>query len=268
VAKKIGLVNGSERAIQRNIKNHGVRAYMAAQKKWLSQPSIDARNIYAHDRQYWTEKDFQTRRYCDESYFSVGLQRQARVHRRRGQKARNKLSKVQFKLKRQNQEIHVFGVVGHNYKGHLHFYTGTGIGGRLIQSDYVTILEEIVAPDWQEDWILVEDNDGPHGTRGKTYNKVKQAKTRLGIKWEANPPNSPDLNPIESIWRTIKQRLNNRGVINKVGQLRRAIEEEWDKLTMEEINKACATMTARIEALYKSGGKPIPFQIDGINSYS
>jgi hypothetical protein len=53
--------------------------------------------------------------------------------------------------------------------------------------------------------------------------------------------------------------LKNRGVINKVGQLRRAIEEEWDKLTMEEINKACATMTARIETLYKSGGKPIPF---------
>jgi hypothetical protein len=54
-------------------------------------------------------------------------------------------------------------------------------------------------PDWQEDWILVEDNDGPHSTRGKTYNKVKQAKTCLGIKWEANTPNSPDLNPIESM---------------------------------------------------------------------
>jgi hypothetical protein len=59
--------------------------------------------------------------------------------------------------------------------------------------------------------------------------------------------------------RTIKQRLKNRGVINKVGQLRRAIEKRWDKLTMEEIKKACATMTARIDALYKSRGKPIPF---------
>jgi hypothetical protein len=54
--------------------------------------------------------------------------------------------------------------------------------------------------------------------------------------------------------------LKNRGVINKVGQLRRAIKEEWDKLTMEEINKACATMTARIEALYKSGGSQFPFE--------
>jgi hypothetical protein len=62
------------------------------------------------------------------------------------------------------------------------------------------------------------------------------------------------------IYRTIKQRLKNRGVINKVGQLRRAIKEEWDRLTMEEINKACATMTARIEALCKSGGSQFPFE--------
>jgi hypothetical protein len=53
--------------------------------------------------------------------------------------------------------------------------------------------------------------------------------------------------------------LKNRGVINKVAQLRRAIKEEWDKLTMEEISKACAKMTARKEALYKSRGRPIPF---------
>jgi predicted NUDIX family phosphoesterase len=76
----------------------------------------------------------------------VGLQRQARIHRRSDQEARNKLSKVQFKLKRQNQEIHVFAVIGHNFKGKLHFYTGIGVGGRLIQHDYITILEEIVAP--------------------------------------------------------------------------------------------------------------------------
>jgi transposase len=28
----------------------------------------------------------------------------------------------------------------------------------------------------------VEDNDGPHGTKGKADNKVKQAKIRLNIK--------------------------------------------------------------------------------------
>ncbi|ERF75957.1 hypothetical protein EPUS_01323 [Endocarpon pusillum Z07020] len=60
----------------------------------------------------------------------------------------------------------------------------------------------------------------------------------LGIKWEMNPPTSPDLNPIETIWRIIKQRLKSRGVIFEEAVLRRAIQEEWDKITLDEINRA------------------------------
>jgi hypothetical protein len=60
-------------------------------------------------------------------------------------------------------------------------------------------LEEVIAPNWDKDWILLEDNDNAHGTHGNANNKVKQAKARLGIQWEANCPESPDLNPIESI---------------------------------------------------------------------
>ena len=38
-----------------------------------------------------------------------------------------------------------------------------------------------------------------------------------------------------------------QGLINNVDQLRRAIEKEWEDLTMEEINRACARMTVRIQ---------------------
>jgi transposase len=123
----------------------------------------------------------------------------------------------------------------------------------------VRILEDIVAPNWHPDWILLEDNDNSHGTRGNTNNKCKQAKQRLGIKWEANPPESPDLNPIETIWRMVKQRLKNQGPIFETAELRRAIQEEWDKITLEEINKAIATMPDRVAALNSRNGIPIPF---------
>ncbi|KAF7505324.1 hypothetical protein GJ744_001027 [Endocarpon pusillum] len=45
VAQTISLANGSERAIQRNMKDFGVRTYMTVQKKMLSQAHIDARII-------------------------------------------------------------------------------------------------------------------------------------------------------------------------------------------------------------------------------
>jgi transposase len=105
----------------------------------------------------------------------------------------------------------------------------------------------------------LEDNDQPHGTRGNANNKCKQAKTRLGIKWEANPPQSPDLNPIETIWRLVKQRSKNRGLILDPDVLRRCIEEGWDKITMDEINKAVSTMPDRVTAVRERFGVPIPY---------
>ena len=98
----------------------------------------------------------------------------------------------------------MYVVIGWNFKGQLHFYTDSGIRGRLVQADYMVILEQIVVPNWDKDCVLIEDNDGSHGTKGKDPNKVKTLKARLGIQWEMNPVNSPDLNPIETIWRIIK----------------------------------------------------------------
>ncbi|KAF7505312.1 hypothetical protein GJ744_005939 [Endocarpon pusillum] len=103
------------------------------------------------------------------------------VHRRQGTEARDAPSKIQFRLKRRNQIWHVFAYIGWNFKSPLCFYTGAGGGGRLTQADYLVLLEEVIASNWDKDWILLEDNDNAHGTRGKADNKLKQAKARLGI---------------------------------------------------------------------------------------
>jgi DDE superfamily endonuclease len=259
VASAIGLANASERAIQKNMAEHGVGTYMTQQKKYISPASVSKRELWGFDRRRWHLEDFLNYRYSDECHFACGLQRQARIHRRRGRKARNMPTKIQFRIKRRNQDLHVFAYIGHDFKSQLHFYIGSGVGGRLTQVDYVRILEDVVAPNWRPDWILLEDNDNSHGTRGNTNNKCKQAKQRLGIKWEANPPESPDLNPIETIWRIVKQRLKNRGPIFETSELKRAIQEEWDKITLGEIIKAIATMPDRVAALNSRNGIPIPY---------
>ena len=74
-----------------------------------------------------------------------------------------------------------------------------------------------------------------------------------------NPVNSPDLNPIETIWRIIKQYLKSRGVIFEEVMLRRAIQEEWDKITLDDINKAISTMSDRVAVLNERNGRPIPY---------
>jgi transposase len=108
-------------------------------------------------------------------------------------------------------------------------------------------------------YILLEDNNKMHDTRSKPISQVNQTKLRLGITCESNPPASPDLNPIEGIWRTIKQRLKTRGIFFDKSELRRAIEEEWDKITLQEINELISTMPARVAALMASNGGSIPY---------
>ena len=85
------------------------------------------------------------------------------------------------------------------------------------------ILEQIVVPEWDKNYVLIEDNDEFHNTKDKSPNKIKTLKARLEIQWKMNPVNSPDLNPIETIWRIIKQPLKSKGVIFKEAVLRRVI---------------------------------------------
>jgi hypothetical protein len=53
--------------------------------------------------------------------------------------------------------------------------------------------------------------------------------------------------------------LKSRGVIFTVEALKQAIQEEWDKLTIEEVNKAISTMPDRVTSLNERFGKTIPF---------
>ncbi|KAF7501995.1 hypothetical protein GJ744_001009, partial [Endocarpon pusillum] len=242
VAQTISLANGSERAIQRNMKDFGVGTYMAVQKKCSHRRilmlelsgdlSVDIGNLIKLRSIDGVTRAILQPACSDKLEFIVD------------QDMKHKMPYQRPKLSssvRINQSTCMLLLNG------------------ISRNDYMVILEEIVAPEWDKDCVLVKDNDGPHGTKGKGFNKVKALKIRLGIQWEMNPPNSPDLNPIETIWRIIKQRLKSRGVIFEEAVLHRAIQEEWDKLTLDEINRAISTMPDRVAALNERNGRPIPY---------
>ena len=64
-----------------------------------------------------------------------------------------------------------------------------------------------------------------------------------------------NFNPIERIWRAIKQRLKSRGIFYNIDDLRRAVEEEWDKVTLREINSARENTLKVIDEVQESGGE-------------
>jgi uncharacterized protein (DUF2267 family) len=67
----------------------------------------------------------------------------------------------------------------------------------------------------------------------------------VGIRKVDWPPNSPDFNPIEHIWTIMKIRIQTRWGAERITtqtQMKSVLQQEWDRITIEEIDKAIAKL--------------------------
>lgn len=100
--------------------------------------------------------------------------------------------------------------------------------------------------------ILEEDNDRGHGSEGSGTNYIKEA--RKAIDAYFNVANSPDLSPIENVWRVLKQRLKQRRYKN-LADLKDAMIQEWDKISQKLINRYIDSMPRRIFNMMCNSGQ-------------
>ena len=73
------------------------------------------------------------------------------------------------------------------------------------------------------------------------------------------PPCSPNFNPIENIWKILKQRLRNRNPQGNwtIEDFEKAIINIWDnEISIETINRFVDTMPQRLEKVRLRKGGP------------
>ncbi len=81
-------------------------------------------------------------------------------------------------------------------------------------------------------YVFQHDNDPKHMAKStKEWLKKKHIKV---LEW---PSQSPDLNPIETLWRELKVRV---AKLQPRNDLKRTCKEEWDKIPLE----MCANLVA------------------------
>jgi transposase len=106
---------------------------------------------------------------------------------------------------------------------------------------------------WNKPSQYMEDNAPIHGTTES--GSLLLYKRQLGIPTMWWPPSSPDFNPIEQIWRILKQRIKHRQHPPRTREeLIQAIQEEWDRLKPKDWQKYIDNMEDRMKEAKKRHG--------------
>ncbi len=137
--------------------------------------------------------------------------------------------------------------------GSLHVLEGTMNAER-----YIKVLEQHMLPSRRRVFqgrpcVFQQDNAKPH-TAAITTAWLCSRQVQV-LNW---PACSPDLSPIENIWRIIKRKIRLRRP-QTLQQLETYIRQEWDKIPTPRLQKLITSMPRRLQTVLKRRGDATPW---------
>ena len=139
--------------------------------------------------------------FSDESTIAVLDDRVQSVRRRQGEEFKPECLKKTLKFP---SKIMVWGAISVHGPSRLHIVEGTMNGAKYISMLNSRLLPQIRNWFEQEPCIFQQDS-APCHTAKAVYAWFKTNKIKV-LKW---PGNSPDMNPIESMWNQLKDEIHN-----------------------------------------------------------
>jgi len=239
----------SRRAISDYLVREDIHCYRVLKKPFMTNVHKKKRLAWAKEHCSWNLEDWTRCIFSDETMFTLRGQTHKRfVHKRSGNRFDQRYTK---QTKKFGKQIMFWGSF---------CYCGVGpliaVHGTMNQHQYLDILNKTLVDMRKEflpaqDVIFQQDNASCH----KTITVMKWIKDNdfQTFNW---PPNSPDLNPIENLWATLKRRTYSQGPFSTVDQLEKVIRQKWSEITLEEIHNLIESMPNRCFAVIKSGGGP------------
>jgi transposase len=243
----------SQDTVRRVLDNQlGMNARVAAKKPFLKPAHRVARREWAKSHRGWEREDWECVIWTDEASVEIGKDsRVVWVWRKPGERYDERCLAPTFKSGRQS--LMVWGCMAYGKLGPLVLMPKDERKG----ADYVRLI--LSGPLWdfymeryEEKGLVAVMEDGAPIHRSKV---AKDFRTSHHMEVLPHPAQSPDVNPIEHVWKRLKTRINQRPVRPKnLDELWVALQEEWEKIEVEFINSLVESMPNRVEAVLKAKG--------------
>lgn len=244
--------------VWRSLARSGLHGRVAAKKPYLRHGNKAKRLDYARKHRNWGAEKWQQVLWTDESKFEIfGCSRRQFVRRRAGERYNNEC--LQATVKHGGGSLQVWGCISANGVGDL-----VRINGVLNAEKYRQILIHHAIPSGRRmigpKFILQHDNDPKHTANViKNYLQRKEEQEVLEVMvW---PPQSPDLNIIESVWDFMKRQKDLRKPTS-TEDLWLVLQDVWNNLPAEFLQKLCASVPRRIDAVLKAKGGHTKYWFD------
>ena len=243
-------VDVSDRTVTRALREAGLRAAEKENKPMLSAKNVKARLDFANRHKDWTEADWKRviwsdetkiNRFCSDGrswcWIRDGESRQPRH--------------VKQTVKNGGGSLMIWGCMTAHGPGYM-----CRIDRNMTKEVYLKILKDELQQTIKEyrldpkKVIFQQDNDPKH-TAKSVREWLKDAPFET-LEW---PAQSPDLNPIEHLWATVKSRLNEyERPPNGMIELWERIESVWNEIDKDTCLKLIKSMPTRIKAVREVKG--------------
>ena len=174
----------------------------------------------------WCNKRMEEKEDFHDVIFTDESTVQLECHRRKCFRKKKTPRKLKYKHKHP-PKVHVWGGISKQGATQLVIFDGI-----MTATRYGDILKASLVPFVQECYPkghrLYQDNDPKH-----TSKYIQEFFDMNRISWWKSPAESPDLNPIEKVWSSMKTYLRDKHKPRNLEELKEGIRAYWKKLTPE-----------------------------------
>ncbi|KAI4891988.1 hypothetical protein NFI96_034203 [Prochilodus magdalenae] len=226
----------SKKTISNTLRHQGLKSCSARKVPFLKPTHVKARLKFANDHLNDPEEEWEKVMWSDETKIELfGLNSTRHVWRKTNDEynPKNTIPTV----KHGGGNIILWGCFSAKGTGRLHRIVGRMDGAMYREILANNLLPSVRALKMGRGWVFQHDNDPKHTARAtKEWLRRKHLKV---LEW---PSQSPDLNPIENLWRELKVR-----VAQRQPRILKALEE----ICMEEWAKIPAAVCANLVKNYR-----------------